>query len=78
MKKLLFLAALWIISLGAYAQIETPVKWSYGAKKINGDWYCYIYKSYYPERLAYIFNKCKGWWPYKNLIYICAIKRICT
>jgi thiol:disulfide interchange protein DsbD len=35
MKKLLFLAALWIISLGAYAQIETPVKWSYGAKKIS-------------------------------------------
>jgi thiol:disulfide interchange protein DsbD len=35
MKKLLFLAVLCIISLGAYAQIETPVKWSYGAKKIS-------------------------------------------
>src|SRR6185312_8820009 len=35
MKKLLMLAALWVISPRLHAQIETPVKWSYAAKKIN-------------------------------------------
>jgi thiol:disulfide interchange protein DsbD len=35
MKKCLFLAAVLMISIGAYAQIEAPVKWSYGAKKIS-------------------------------------------
>ena len=35
MKKLFFLMITFVISAGAYAQIETPVKWSYAAKKLN-------------------------------------------
>ena len=35
MKKLLLLVIVLGISIGAYAQIETPVKWSYAAKKIS-------------------------------------------
>ncbi|HEY2583332.1 MAG TPA: protein-disulfide reductase DsbD domain-containing protein [Mucilaginibacter sp.] len=35
MKKCLFLVAVLMISIGAYAQIEAPIKWSYGAKKIS-------------------------------------------
>ncbi|GAC1306102.1 MAG: hypothetical protein NVSMB24_16030 [Mucilaginibacter sp.] len=35
MKKLLFLSALFVMSTGAFAQIEAPVKWSYAAKKIS-------------------------------------------
>jgi hypothetical protein len=35
MKKLLLLVTAFAISIGAHAQIEAPVKWSYGAKKIN-------------------------------------------
>jgi thiol:disulfide interchange protein DsbD len=35
MKKLLLLVTVFMISAGAYAQIETPVKWSYAAKKIS-------------------------------------------
>jgi DsbC/DsbD-like thiol-disulfide interchange protein len=35
MKKLLLLVAILMISAGAFAQIETPVKWSYAAKKIS-------------------------------------------
>jgi thiol:disulfide interchange protein DsbD len=35
MKKCLFLVAVLLMSIGAYAQIEAPVKWSYGAKKIS-------------------------------------------
>ncbi|MDB5146927.1 MAG: sugar transporter, partial [Mucilaginibacter sp.] len=35
MKKLLVLVTALIISAGAYAQIESPVRWSYAAKKIN-------------------------------------------
>jgi len=34
MKKLIFAAALFL-SIGAKAQIESPVKWSYAAKKIS-------------------------------------------
>src|SRR5882757_685921 len=33
MKKILTIAAVLIISFGAYAQIEHPVKWAYAAKK---------------------------------------------
>ncbi len=33
MKKILTIAAVLLISLGAYAQIEHPVKWAYAAKK---------------------------------------------
>ena len=36
MKKLLLLVTAFAISLGAHAQIEAPVKWSYAAKKISG------------------------------------------
>lgn len=36
MKKLLVLATALVISAGAFAQIEAPVKWSYAAKKLNG------------------------------------------
>ena len=36
MKKLILAAAILLLSIGAYAQIEAPVKWSYAAKKING------------------------------------------
>ena len=35
MKKLLLAAALLVFSIGAYAQIEAPVKWSYAAKRIS-------------------------------------------
>ncbi|QEM13560.1 protein-disulfide reductase DsbD domain-containing protein [Mucilaginibacter rubeus] len=35
MKKLLVLVTALIISVGAYAQIESPVRWSYAAKKMN-------------------------------------------
>ena len=35
MKKLLLAAIALIISIGAQAQIESPVKWAYAAKKIN-------------------------------------------
>jgi DsbC/DsbD-like thiol-disulfide interchange protein len=35
MKKLLFLMVALVICAGAYAQIETPVRWAYAAKKLN-------------------------------------------
>lgn len=35
MKKLLLLITVIMMSAGAYAQIEAPVKWSYGAKRIS-------------------------------------------
>jgi hypothetical protein len=35
MRKLLFLILLSIISSGVFAQVETPVKWSYAAKKLS-------------------------------------------
>jgi DsbC/DsbD-like thiol-disulfide interchange protein len=35
MKKMLLIITALVISIGAYAQIETPVKWSYAAKKIS-------------------------------------------
>ena len=35
MKKVLLVIVALIICAGAYAQIETPVRWSYGAKKVN-------------------------------------------
>jgi DsbC/DsbD-like thiol-disulfide interchange protein len=35
MKRLIFVAIAMVISIGAFAQIEAPVKWSYGAKKIS-------------------------------------------
>jgi hypothetical protein len=35
MKKLILMAAAVVLTLGAYAQIEAPVKWSYAAKKIS-------------------------------------------
>ncbi len=35
MKRMLFLLTILVISAAAYAQIETPVKWSYAAKKLN-------------------------------------------
>lgn len=37
MKKLLLLIAVLMISAGAFAQIESPVKWSYAAKKLNNN-----------------------------------------
>ena len=35
MKKIIFAISALILSTGAYAQIEAPVKWSYAAKKIS-------------------------------------------
>ena len=35
MKKLLLVIMTLVLSAGAYAQIETPVKWSYAAKKLS-------------------------------------------
>jgi hypothetical protein len=35
MKKLLLLVVILGINIGAYAQIETPVKWSYAAKRLS-------------------------------------------
>ena len=35
MKKLLLIAAVLLINAGVYAQIEHPVTWSYGAKRIS-------------------------------------------
>jgi len=35
MKKLLFVAMAILVSFAAHAQIESPVKWSYAAKKIS-------------------------------------------
>jgi len=35
MKKLILAAAVLFLSIGAYAQIEAPVKWSYAAKKTS-------------------------------------------
>lgn len=35
MKKSLILIALMVMGIGAYAQIEAPVKWSYAAKRIS-------------------------------------------
>lgn len=35
MKKLLILVTLMVMGIGAYAQIESPVKWSYAAKKLS-------------------------------------------
>ena len=37
MKKLLLLITVLMISAASYAQIETPVKWSYAAKKLNNN-----------------------------------------
>ena len=37
MKKIIFTALISIISTASYAQILTPVKWSYGAKKIDNE-----------------------------------------
>lgn len=37
MKKLLLLMAVLLISAASYAQIESPVKWSYAAKKLNNN-----------------------------------------
>ncbi|HTE00958.1 MAG TPA: protein-disulfide reductase DsbD domain-containing protein [Mucilaginibacter sp.] len=37
MKKVLLLMIVCMISAGAYAQIETPVKWSYAAKRLNNN-----------------------------------------
>lgn len=37
MKKNFFIITLSLISISAFAQIETPVRWSYGVKKINKD-----------------------------------------
>jgi DsbC/DsbD-like thiol-disulfide interchange protein len=36
MKKVLLLVIALVITTGAFAQIEAPVKWSYAAKKLNG------------------------------------------
>ncbi|HZY35246.1 MAG TPA: protein-disulfide reductase DsbD domain-containing protein [Mucilaginibacter sp.] len=36
MKKLMFAATALFLSLGVKAQIESPVKWSYAAKRISG------------------------------------------
>ncbi|CAN5416871.1 hypothetical protein BH09BAC6_BH09BAC6_06880 [soil metagenome] len=35
MKRIIFAVAALILSTGAYAQIEAPVKWSYAAKKVS-------------------------------------------
>lgn len=35
MKKLLLMMVALVICAGAYAQIETPVRWAYAAKKLN-------------------------------------------
>jgi len=35
MKKVIIFVALIVVSIGAYAQIEAPVKWAYGAKRIS-------------------------------------------
>jgi len=35
MKRALLLMTVFMISMGAYAQIEAPVKWSYAAKRLN-------------------------------------------
>ncbi|SDQ00973.1 thiol:disulfide interchange protein DsbD [Mucilaginibacter sp. OK268] len=35
MKKVLLIIVALVICAGAYAQIETPVRWSYAAKKLN-------------------------------------------
>ena len=37
MKRILLLMTVLMISAGAYAQIEAPVKWSYAAKKLNNN-----------------------------------------
>ena len=37
MKKIILAALISIISTASYAQILTPVKWSYGAKKIDNE-----------------------------------------
>jgi DsbC/DsbD-like thiol-disulfide interchange protein len=37
MKKLLILITLMVMGIGAFAQIESPVKWSYAAKKISNN-----------------------------------------
>jgi thiol:disulfide interchange protein DsbD len=37
MKKVLLLMIVFMISAGAYAQIESPVKWSYAAKKLSNN-----------------------------------------
>lgn len=37
MKKTQLLVFALIISISAYAQIDTPVRWSYGAKRINAN-----------------------------------------
>ncbi|MDB5025094.1 MAG: sugar transporter [Mucilaginibacter sp.] len=37
MKKVLLLMIVFMISAGAYAQIEAPVKWSYAAKRLNNN-----------------------------------------
>ena len=35
MKRIMLLMIVFMISAGAYAQIEAPVKWSYAAKRLN-------------------------------------------
>lgn len=35
MKRILILAVALMLSIGAFAQIESPVKWSYGAKRVS-------------------------------------------
>lgn len=37
MKKILLLMTVLLISAASYAQIESPVKWSYAAKKLNNN-----------------------------------------
>ena len=76
MKKILALSAALMLSLGAFAQIETPVKWAYAAKRtspaeatvfikatIEDGWH--VYSQYVPEggpiKTSFTFAPSKGY-----------------
>lgn len=78
MKKILLLLAFFTISAGAFAQIETPVKWAYAAKKINSKeavvffkatiqpgWHIYSQnvKDGGPIKTSFVFKKATGYTP---------------
>jgi DsbC/DsbD-like thiol-disulfide interchange protein len=78
MKKVIAVIALLFITAGAYAQIETPVKWAYAAKRtsptevtvffkatINAGWHIYSLnvKEGGPIKTSFTFAKSKDYMP---------------
>ncbi|RWY52252.1 protein-disulfide reductase DsbD N-terminal domain-containing protein [Mucilaginibacter gilvus] len=78
MKKLFLMVAALVLTAAAHAQIETPVKWSYAAKKVSAteavvylkatiqkDWHIYsqTVKEGGPVKTSFTFTKSKDYAP---------------